>query len=282
MLLCVTLAILFARSTLAQIGVRTAAPVATNGKDVTLALFLDETQTCTKPITQGWFPTGHDPEKALCIWGQSGQEYLKYSRFASSAKSISATTEVLSDAFAGVRVALSTAVAATTSKDQTIDQANEPTPEQDRSLNLLAANGGNVAVTFSYPVYFKPIGKGSFVWNSYGRAGASLSALGGDAETTLKFGDLNGNIELTPLELRLDLLSFKENFNLLGYGRLSAIRGTRKFDTSIKHDHGMFLLNQIGAGLRVGKVLAIFVTWNHYSDRHIPGSGGSVTFVVGK
>lgn len=276
----VILWITVSNAALAQIGLRTAEPTAPGKMRV-----LGAPSPCD--IKEGWFPLTNyhpiDPKKTLCFWNQEDQAYLKYGRFVNTAKTISAATEVVSDAFGPVRVALSTAVAATTNNDQTVEDEDEPTPEQDRLLNLLAANGGNVALTASFPLYFKPVGGGSFLWNSYLRVAANASAFGGDTETTLKWGDVNGNAELAFTEMQLDLLSYQKNFNILGYLKTSAILGTDKFAETLHADASTsFLHGQAGAGVRIGQLLMIYLTYNWYSDDDIPGQGGSVTFALTK
>lgn len=229
-------------------------------------------------------------ERTLCFWNQEGQEYVKYGRFVSSSNAVSATTEILSDAFGPVRIALSTAVATTTDDDDDSDgedkAEDETTSEQDEALNLLAANGGNLALTASYPLYYQPFSKGkggSFLWNSYLRVATNVSALGSTTESTQDWEDVSGNVELAFTEMQLDLLSLQENFNLLGYLKTSAIFATDKFAESLHADASKsFLHAQIGAGMRIGEILMVHATYNWYSDGDIPGDGGTVTFTMTK
>lgn len=280
---------------LAQIGIRTAKPpTPAEGTPigdtmkmrimaVPAAVPADD-QTCE--VNTGWFPIQNAKgEQTRCFWNQDKkqEEYLKYGRFVGTSKTISATTEIMSDAFGAVRVALSTAVATPTEDDddegEEAEDEDEPTSEQDEALNLLSANGGNLALTASYPIYFRPVLGGSFLWNSYLRLATNVSALGSNTETTMDWEDVSGNVELAFTEMQLDLLSYEKRFNLLGYLKTSAIFSSDKFAETLHADASRnFFHGQIGAGMRIGGILSIFATYNWYSDKDIPGEGGTVTF----
>lgn len=276
---------------LAQIGLRTAkptTPLAGETMEMTVMAAADS-QTCDDDIHTGWFPIRKaDGKQTRCFWNQDQEEeeYLKYGRFVSTSKTISATTEIMSDAFGAVRVALSTAVATPTEDDEDEEgedgeDENEPTSEQDETLNLLSANGGNLALTASYPIYFRPVLGGNFLWNSYLRFATNVQALGSNTETTMDWEDVSGNVELAFTEMQLDLLSYEKSFNLLGYLKASAIFGSDKFAETLHADASRnFFHGQIGAGMRIGGILSIYATYNWYSDDDIPGEGGSVTFAM--
>jgi hypothetical protein len=286
-LVFLALAVTLPSPALAQIGLRTANLKPDSNNDVKLTLTRSNVSASTCNVKDRWFPTVSDEsnpltkDDTLCFWDQKDQQTLKNGQFVNSGKSLSAATEIISDAFGPVRVALSTAVAATTDEDQAIDDEDEPTPEQDRALNLLATNGGNLAFTASFPFYARPIGGGQFVWNSYLRIATNVSALGGDTETTLEWGDVNGNVELAFTELKLDLLSNERRFNLLGYLKAGAIAGTQKFAESLHAEASRtFFHGQAGAGLRVGQLLTMYLAYNWYSDSDIPGRGATLTFAL--
>lgn len=281
---------------LAQIGLRTGKFTPTTDPDtkkvertmkVMAATVTDTDQTCV--VDKWWFPIRQgDGEQTRCFWNQDrkNEEYLKYGRFVNTSKTVSATTEIMSDAFGVVRLSLSTAVATPTEDEEDDDEGDgededEPTSEQDEALNLLTANGGNLALTASYPIYFRPVLGGNFLWNSYLRVATNVSAFGGNTETTMNWEDVSGNAELAFAEMQLDLLSYEKRFNLLGYLKTSAIFGTDEFAETLHADASRnFFHGQIGAGMRIGGVLSIYATYNWYSDDDIPGEGGSVTFAM--
>ncbi len=272
-------------SGMAQIGLRTANPEpSASGLTMSLLGQQGEEEPC-ETIKNRRFPTvGAGPAGTRCFWGQEKQEqeFLKYGGFVNSSKTVSATTEIMSDAFGPVRVALSTAIAANTDDDVS-DDADEPTPEEDRLLNLFAANGGNLALTASFPLYFKPMGEGGFLWNTYLRTAVNMSALGESAETTTKWEDLTGNVELAFTELKVDMLSQEKRFNLMGYVKTSGVVATRNFADALGADvSSTFLHGQAGVGMRMGQVLSIYLAYNWYSDDDIPNERGTITFSMSK
>ena len=270
----------------AQLGLLTAKPVPTgNVHEFDLKLASTDNICTKKPIKEGFTPTDGDPALALCFWDQTQQEYLKYARFVGTSKSMSATTEVVADAIGGVRVALSTAVATNTTNDQGSTNKDQPTADQDKALNLLSANGGNLAFTASYPIYYQTLGKstGAFLWNSYARFAANIAALGSQTETTVAVHDVNANLELALADLHVDLLGTNKNINILLYAKGSAIRGTRKFADSLATGaKTTFASAQFGGGLRVNQLLLLYVGYNWYSDRTILGRGGTLSVVFSK
>ena len=289
----------------AQIGVQTAKPVSTTAS--TTASATDSTTTSTTSSTSAQLnvtstatddpdctiPTGRLPLKgktsadALCFWNMEDQDYLKYARFISSEKSMSASTEMVTDVFGTVRLAFAVAVAATTDDDSTTTTSadstdDDATADEDATLNLFSTNGGNLSLTASYPLYYKPIGNGQFLWNSYARLAGNVDAMGGDTEVTVADDDVNANLEVAFSEMQVDLLSYQEKFNLLGYAKASGVLGTKKFAAALGDDVGRsFLHGQIGAGLRVTGKLTVYVGYNWYSDDAIPGNGGTITLVMG-
>ena len=275
----------------AQIGVQTAQPVSTTSTTASLNVSATSADTTECDITPGWLPLqGKGSPDALCFWNQGGQEYLKYARFISTSKTMSASTEMITDVFGTVRVTFAVAVAATTDEDSDTtataddDDSDEPTADEDATLNLLKTNGGNLSLTASYPLYYKPIGgKGRFLWNTYARFAGNVDAMGGDSdEVTVADDDLNGNLEIAFSELQADLLSYEEKFNLIGYLKGSGVVGTKKFAAALGDDVGRsFLHGEVGAGLRVAGKLTVYFSYNWYSDDNIPGNGGAITLVMG-
>ena len=246
----------------------------------------------------GGFPTQKKDKDGKyttsCFWNQKGQEYLKYARFINSSKTAGVATDVVSDTIGPFRLVLSTAVAANTDGGDEEDGEeedgggaaaeegdDEPTSAEDRALNLLAANGGNLAITAALPLYFKPIGNGSFLWNSYARLGGNVQAFG-ENESTMTFSDTNANLELAFSEFQLDLLTDQEQFNILAYAKTSAVLGTKKFAESIGDSSRAFVHGQLGAGIRLSDLVNVYLTYNWYSDDKIPGEGATIAFSMGK
>jgi hypothetical protein len=284
----VLIAVVFSSSSLsAQIGIhpaRLAPPEDRPG--ATRKLLLDlrgsgKEEECH--VDLGFFPTKGSGEKSLCFWNQRKQEYLKYGSFVSTEKSIATSAEVLSDAFGGTRLALSTAVSASTGSDENGTTSSGATAAQDRTLSLLAANGGNLALTLSYPIYYGRIANGTFLWSSYGRAAANLAAFGGTTtETTIKTSEVNGNVELALSEFRADLLSYEKKFDVLVYAKLSRVIGTSKFGTAIgSTGPSSFNHRVVGIGLVIGDLVTVYVTRNHYPS-DVPGSATTLTVSLGK
>ncbi|HEY0157931.1 MAG TPA: hypothetical protein VGF28_11650 [Thermoanaerobaculia bacterium] len=237
--------------------------------------------TCT--IKPGWVPLkDKNSADTLCFWDQLGQDYLKYVRFNASEKSMAMQSDMVTDAFRNIRVTFGAAIAATTDDSTTTTDADEPTAEQDKILNLLKTNGGNLALAASYPIYYKPIGEGSYLWNSYLRLAGNLDAMGGDVEESVTdTDDFNGNLEVSFTEMQLDLLSFNKDFNLLGYFNASAIVGTNKFSDALGANvSSTFVKGTVGAGMRIANRMTIYFTYNKFSDDDIPGDGGAITLVL--
>ncbi len=278
-----------AQAAFAQIGVQTGKPASTSTTtNAALNVTSTTTDTTECDITPGRLPLkGKTSADALCFWNMEDQDYLKYARFISTEKSMSASTEMVTDVFGTVRLAFAVAVAATTDDDSTTTAADttaddDATADQDQTLNLLSTNGGNLSLTASYPLYYKPIGNGQFLWNSYARLAGNVDAMGGDTEVTVADDDVNANLEVAFSEMQVDLLSYQSKFNLIGYAKASGIVGTKKFAAALGDDVGRSFLNaQVGAGLRVTGKLTVYFSYNWYSDDAIPGNGGTITLVMG-
>lgn len=256
----------------AQIGTR-AEPM------VTTATATESSPACD---FTGRFPLkGKTSAQTLCFWGQQGQEYLKYARFVGSEDAMTMQAEMVTDAFSNIRVTFGAAVAADTG-DSTSTNPDDPSAEEAEALSLLKANGGNLSLAASYPVYYKPLGNGSYLWNSYLRLAGNVPAMGGTSdESTTSENDFNGNLELSFTEMQVDMLSFQEKFNLLGYANLGVVAGTKKFSESLGTNVGTaFLKGTLGVGMRIADQMTVYFTYNKYSDDDIPGNGGAITFVL--
>jgi hypothetical protein len=260
------------------------------------AVTTEDADDCT--VHTGGFPTFKPGDgktnPTICLYNQFGQEYLKYANVVNSSKATSVTMEILGDAFGPVRVTLSTAVAANTdggddeeeTPSATADgeEDEEPTSTEDKALNLLGANGGNVAVTAALPFYYRPFKTGGrILWNGFARLGGNVQAFGeGETTSRVDWNDTSGSLELAFSEFHLDMMGSANKLNLLAYAKTSAVTGTEAFKKAIGAGHKTFLSGQVAAGVRVSDLFNVFVTYNWYSDDKIPGGGVALAFTMGK
>lgn len=254
-------------------------------------------------IQSGYLPTFHKPpagttSPTLCLYNQFGQEYLKYANVVNTPKSTSATMEIVGDALGPFRVTLSVAVAANTNgngddEDEGDGTAGGPPPEEDddeptstedKALNLLGANGGNVAITAALPFYYKPFSTGGMIlWDGFARIGGNVQAFGeGENSTRTDWNDTNGSLELAFSEFHLDMMGSAKKLNLLGYAKTSLVTGTESFKQALGAEHKTFVSGQAALGLRVSDLFNVFLTYNWYSDDKIPGGGVALAFTMGK
>ncbi len=268
-----------------------------NETDREMASFMiavDGTMTeghCTEKDLEGFAPTGTDPARAQCFWRQSGQEYGKYTRFIGTDGNVAASTEVLSDVLYGVRIYVMTAISSESDDNSSSETGDDTNTSNDdavaKNLNLLAASGGNFSIGAAYPIYAKQftVGRGSFVWNATGRAGSTLQQLGISAEQggskSFNLKDLNGNLE-GATEFQIDLLSHEGKIGLVGYGKVGAIVGTKKFAEALGTEGRNFWYHQFGVGIKLADMFKVFLTWNSYSDDKLPNDGAVVSVTLGK
>jgi hypothetical protein len=244
------------------------------------------------------FPTRSNPRKAQCLFFQGGPESLKSTEFLGSSSAVTATTEVLTDVYYGIRLGFSTAVTAPAETGEGDGTGTGDTAAAEnaaeQNLNLLAANGGNLALTANYPIYFRgfehPVDKdrktGYLLSNFFGRIGGTVGkfepAGGSGAATTYSWGDVNGAAEVGA-ETRAAFSSESDTFGLIAYMKGSLIAGTEDFSNAIgSKDRNAIVHLRAAVGARLGGLFTIGLGWTWYSDNDIPAGGASVTFGFSK
>ncbi len=240
-----------------------------------------------------WFPTRENPKHAKCLFFEGGPEVLKSADFLGSAHGITATTELFGDVFYGVRLGFSTAVTAP-AETHGNEEGDGTVAEQtaaEQNLDLLAANGGNLALTTNYPIYFRgfphPVEAdrktGYVLTNFVGRAAGTVGEFepvtGGGTATTYNLGDVSASTE-AGVEGRVAASSEENVFGLLAYSKISLVAGTEAFSKAIgSKANNPFLHVRAAVGARLGGAFTLGVGWAWYSDDDIPGGG--VTLILG-
>ncbi len=220
--------------------------------------------------TRRWLPANGDGN-AKCFWNSTNTDFLTANDFVTTPGTVSNTAEIVADLSGPVRLAASTAVVGTTSSTA---QAND---SAERNLNLLRANGGNLALSGVYPLYIAGPDKLRFGGDVLTRAAANVSALGGtnDANvSSIDFDKLNANTEIS-LETRTRLLSDNKVFAFFAYTRTGGIIATKVFRQTIGSAHSVFAIGEAGLSARVGQYFTVGMTWAWYSDPRIPRSAGA-------
>jgi hypothetical protein len=254
---------------------------------------------CDSKDLTGLFPTSKDSKAAECFWDQNGFQLLKNAQMVSSNGSVAAATEMMSDFFYGWRINFSSAVASQSDDDESEDggtttAADDPSddgsPKEDAAVNLLQANGGNLALSAAYPLYthaFGGDGNGSagFVAVTYTRLAGTFDAFGnnGGSGESLDFKDMNANAEWA-VTTQTKLLTMSELFDFELYTNTGLIAGTKTFRNAVgiePKDAGAFLHAEIGANVKIGGKMLIGASWNYYSADGIDG-GASLTVGFGR
>lgn len=227
------------------------------------------------------FPTKGSAANAACFWDQPGFQMLSAAQLVSSGGSVAAATEVMSDFFYGWRIAFSTAIASEPEEDDVDTDPNDgKTPEdlaeEEAATNLLQANGGNMALSFSLPVYAKKFGNadngtGGFAAITFVRLAGTFDAFGGDAggsaTSTVDFEDLNANAEWA-LTTQTRLLTVANKFDIELYSNAAVIAGTKTFRADVgidPKDSAAFLHGELGANVKIGTSMLIGASWHYYS-----------------
>jgi hypothetical protein len=229
-------------------------------------------------LPSGFLPIGRDNDSAKCFWNQGGQQWLKNAQFVSSEDAAAVANEMLSDFAYGIRFGFSTAI--------TTGDADTESEEEDaaaRTLNLLRANGGNVAFNASYPIYAREYDAGDFLAISYGRLAGNFSAFGepeATSSSTLDWKDLNGNTEVSLLT-RASLFTVNDTFRFYLFSNTGVIAGTKLFREALGADTSAFLHGEFGASLRISETLTVGASYNWYSADGLP-TGATFTLGVGR
>jgi len=224
-------------------------------------------------------PVKWKSERSACFWNQPSFDWARAAQIAGSVdKGAVASVEVASDVFWGLRVRIQTAVSGSNSAD-----ADAEAKEQ---IQRLITAGGNFSVGATYPwyAYESPTSRVAGVLTSFARVGGAIPALGGEETSqTINDDDVNGSVELAPVDAQLQIQSFRRTISFVLTGRAEIVRGSGKFNKSIGNDgHHGFSYGQLGVGLRFAQVAWFVVSWKKFSSSSIPGTGTTYSLMFGK
>ena len=250
---------------------------------------------CDGMNLSGHFPVGRSSKAAECFWDQNGFQLLKNAQMVSSNGSVAAATEMMSDFFYGWRFNFSSAVASQGDDDEPDDGTaatgtttnDNGSSGEDAAVNLLQANGGNLALSAAYPLYAKAFGgngdgTAGFVAITYGRLAGTFDAFGNDGGNgeSLDFKDLNANAEWA-VTTQTKLVTMSESFDFELYTNTGLLAGTKTFRNAVgikPKNAGAFLHAEVGANVRIAGKMLIGASWNYYSA---DGLDGGATLTVG-
>lgn len=238
-----------------------------------------------------FLPTKGNTKNAECFFGQKGFEVLKNTQLVTSDGSVAAAMETMSDFYRGIRFSLNVAVA---SKPE--EEEDEPTPEsleeetppdpatKQSALSLFQANGGNLALAATLPLYANGWGSdengtSGFAALTYLRLAGTFDAFGdtGGASTNLEWDKVNANAEWAVTTVS-NLVTINKTFQFELYTNAGLIAGSKSFRTSLgtTDNAGLLLHGEIGANFQLGSAMVIGVSYNYYSADEIEG-GASLT-----
>ena len=253
--------------------------------------------TPPRPLS-GPFPTmGKDSDSRTdCFWLQHGLQVLRSAKMTSTTGQGVASAEIASDTFGPVRVLINTAVSGSSKEEQqgqTVTPTGQPLPtdtEAERHVRQLITNGGNLSAMAQLPVYLREWVRGDLFVNSYVRFGTTVPVLGetGDSGASrLNWEDFNGNLE-TAVESELSVIGKQKVVDVVLFGRGAFVSGTSLFNRTIKNIDSKnnlksnFAYAQLGGGIRVKETILVLITWNGYSNSHLPGKGAAFTLSIAK
>ena len=224
------------------------------------------------------FPVRWSSERSSCFWNQQGLDWAQGAQIACSGNAGTASVEVASDVFWGLRVRVQSSVAGTT-------DSTDKDVVAKAALKQLSTAGGNIAFGATYPWYAIDSGSGHVqgLFTSYIRVAGSVSALGGDNSTTetIQSKDANGNVELSALDAMVRIQSFKKTISLVLTGRVSFVNGTHAFNDQVMNTgHRGFMYNQLGIGLQFQDVSVVASRANY--SHNLPGGGMTYTVIFSK
>jgi hypothetical protein len=104
--------------------------------------------TCSKygyALTNRSAPVAWNSARSVCFWNQPGLEFAKAAQIVGGDSQGTASVEVASDVFWGLRVRVQTSVAGTDSSD--------PDGQAKALLKQLQTAGGNISIGATYPWY---------------------------------------------------------------------------------------------------------------------------------
>jgi len=231
-----------------------------------------------------WKPVRWRSERSACFWSQPSIDFAHAAQIVGGDSQGTASVEVVSDVFWGVRVRVQSSVSGSDSSDQDA--------QAKALLKQLQTSGGNFSIGATYPWYAleRPNSpdhpervRVHGLLTSFVRVGGAIPALGSDANSTsITATDANGSAELALIDSSLELQSFTTSINFVMTGRASVVNGTHKFNEAIKNSgHRGFAYGQIGAGLRFAGTVWIMASRAVYSHK-LPGSGMTYSVLFGK
>jgi hypothetical protein len=276
------LLILMAVSASAQmIGNRTVASAPTSEQSATLG-----TLSAAGGTASHWFPTKSSSVLAKEYWDQAQDnsiQALKAAQFVSSKGGVAAATEAVSDFAAGGRVALSTAVASPT--DSAKATAAGDTTDPSRATNLFLANGGNLALTYEYPVFLVTNSAAAFRAHAYWRTATNITGFGEhpatNASNSNDVSKTNAMTELGGFAIG-HFRTASDKFEFESLIKTSFVTGTKPFQTSLEASHRSFAHFEVGGGIRIVNVVTLAVTWNRYTSKALPNQGAVLTVAIGR
>jgi hypothetical protein len=231
-----------------------------------------------------WKPVRWKSERSACFWSQPSIDFAHAAQIVGGDKQGTASVEVVSDVFWGLRVRVQSGVSGSDSSD--------PDAQAKALLKQLQTSGGNFSVGATYPWYalerpktpgHPELARVHGLLTSFIRAGGAIPALGADTNsTTIKAADANGSVELALVDSSLEIQSFTTSINFVMTGRASVVNGTHAFNDAIKNTgHRGFAYGQIGAGFRFADSVWIIASRVFYSHK-LPGSGMTYSVLFGK
>ncbi len=232
-------------------------------------------------LVNNFMPTLWESERTACFWQQQGTDALREARLSGGTNRGTAAVELLSDIFWGLRVRVQSGVSASGG-----DENESAEARAERNLQALLASGGNLSFSGTYPWYLHRSGAGKVesLITSYGRLGATVPILGqDDEENSVAEDDINASFELGLVDAQTRIGSFRNNVNVVAFGRAGVVQGTKHFHHDIgNEDEALLWYGEVGAGFRLSNLLWVLGSWTGYSADSLPGGQFTVTVGVGK
>jgi len=247
-------------------------------------------ETCSEvapALVNNFLPTLWNSGRSACFWDQRGLDALRSARLTGTSDQGTASFELASDVFWGLRVKIQASVTASEDDDEdSEDSQKAEETEAESNLQQLLASGGNLSLSATYPWYAhqSSSAKVQALFSSFVRVGGIIPALGQDDDSsTVGEDDVNASLELGLLEADARIDSFRGNITFVVFGRAGLADGTKKFHESISNeDEKLFAYGEIGAGVRLADRFWLLGSWKGYSADALPGGEFALTIGMGK